>query len=275
MNKIPYTDFGGKGDVLLFVHANGFPPTCYKHLIDYWTPHYHVIGIHQRPLWQNSDYKQLKSWSTLSEDLISFIHQNQLKDVKCVGHSLGGVISANAATVNADIFSHVILLEPVLFTRLIPFLARLFPPSFSKDLIPISKIALKRKDRWASHSDMFSTYRQKKIFEKIDDEVLHQMVQGFLIKSTEEEYSLIYSKNWEAQVYATIMYIQDKIKSSPVPISIAKGEFTDVISDKTWQSMFRHLKENNLKEFKDTTHLLPFEKPSELGNWVLDQLHTT
>ena len=275
MKNIPYTDFGGKGEILLFVHANGFPPMCYKSLLDQWTPHYRVIGIHLRPLWEDSDFRSFRSWTTLSKDLLLFIKKQGWGKVYCVSHSLGGVVSIHAAYHEPTYFKHLILLEPVLFTRLIPTLTRLFPPRISRDIIPISRIALKRKAIWESKEEMFKTYREKKIFEKIEDKVLRQMVEGFLEKTPEGKFQLIYSRDWEAQIYSTVMYIVNKINKSTVPISIAKGAHTEVINNKTWIKLQNHIPQERLRTFENTSHLLPFESQEVLSLWVLQQLSAT
>ena len=44
-NKIPYVDFGGKGPVLHFAHANGYPPRIYRKLLQPFTAHFHFVLV--------------------------------------------------------------------------------------------------------------------------------------------------------------------------------------------------------------------------------------
>ncbi len=47
---IPYLEFGGRGLPFHFLHANGYPPACYKPLIEQITAQYHCKGMLLRPL---------------------------------------------------------------------------------------------------------------------------------------------------------------------------------------------------------------------------------
>ena len=114
---IPFHNFGGTGSIIHFAHANAYPPGCYKQLFQPFTPTYKVIGMHQRPLWENSNPKNFKSWHQLADDLILFFEQQQLKQVIGVGHSMGGVVSIIAAIKRPELFSKLVLIDPVIFPK--------------------------------------------------------------------------------------------------------------------------------------------------------------
>jgi hypothetical protein len=46
--KIPSFDHGGEGAPLHFLHANGYPPECYKPLFDLLETQYHLFGMAQK-----------------------------------------------------------------------------------------------------------------------------------------------------------------------------------------------------------------------------------
>ena len=75
MPQIPFLDFGGDGPLLHFAHANAYPPACYQQMIAPLLPHYHVIGVQNRPLWPGCQPEELTSWEMLADDLIRFLDQ--------------------------------------------------------------------------------------------------------------------------------------------------------------------------------------------------------
>jgi hypothetical protein len=47
---IPFIDFSSAGEELVFMHANGYPPDCYRPLLSRLAETYHVTAMAQRPL---------------------------------------------------------------------------------------------------------------------------------------------------------------------------------------------------------------------------------
>mgnify|MGYP000683641878 CR=1 FL=1 len=77
--KIPFTHFGGQGDILHFAHANAYPPNCYQQLLQPFQAHFKVISIHQRPLWKDSKPSTIKNWMQFADDLILFFEQQKIE----------------------------------------------------------------------------------------------------------------------------------------------------------------------------------------------------
>jgi len=268
-NGIPFIDFGRSGEVLHFAHANAYPPDTYKQLIDSLKSNHHVISMLQRPLWPDADYDELNSWHQLADDMIIFFDNQNLKDVVGIGHSLGAVVSALAAQKRPDLFSKLILIEPVLFPRLMTTVNKFLSPSFCKKVVPICKIALGRTDRWKNQQELFDSYRRKKVFSKMPDESIWDWIRGGTVRHQEGGITLKFTKEWEAHIYATVTYGRDAVMKAEVPVYILKGEKTDVISDSVWQKLHHKLGADHLIEYKDTTHLLPLEKANEVAQDVM------
>ncbi len=268
-NGIPFIDFGGSGEVLHFAHANGYPPETYKQLIDSLKTNHHVISMYQRPLWPDSDYNDLNSWHQLADDMIIFFDEHKFKDVVGIGHSMGAVVSALAAQKRPDLFRKLVLIEPVLFPRLMTTVNKLLSPSFCKKVVPICKIALGRTDRWKDQQEVFDSYRRKKVFSKMPDESIWDWIRGGTVAHEEGGITLKFTKEWESHIYATVTYAIDAVTKAEVPVYILKGETTDVISDRLWQKLHHILGAEHLKEYKDTTHLLPLEKANEVAEDVM------
>src|ERR1051325_7659704 len=113
LSPIPFFDLAGAGPPLHFLHANGYPPECYKPFLGLLGTQYHVFGMLLRPLWKDSNPKEIQSWKPFSEDLLKFLAE-QPAPVIGLGHSIGAIVTLRAALQNPGKFSALILLDPVL-----------------------------------------------------------------------------------------------------------------------------------------------------------------
>jgi len=112
--NIPFFDYGGTGQSVHFLHANGYPPDCYQPLLELLKTEYHVFGMLLRPLWQDSKPENLRSWHPLSDDLRSFLSSHS-GPVIAVGHSIGAIVTLRAALHDPSLFKALVLIDPVLF----------------------------------------------------------------------------------------------------------------------------------------------------------------
>ena len=114
-SHIPSQDFGGKGPNLLFLHANGYPPACYRPLLTRLARSNHVTAMLQRPLWEDSRPEDIHDWTPFSDDLLRFLDENESRaPTTVIGHSMGGIAALRAALRQPQKFQYLILLDPVL-----------------------------------------------------------------------------------------------------------------------------------------------------------------
>src|SRR5512141_3526457 len=97
LSSIPYFIHGGEGQPLHFLHANGYPPGCYRPLLNRLHIHYHVFGMLLRPLWQDSSPDEIHNWKPFSEDWLRFLTPPTPPPVIGVGHSIGAIVTLRAA----------------------------------------------------------------------------------------------------------------------------------------------------------------------------------
>ena len=176
--QIPFYNFGGKGNVIHFAHANAYPPGSYEQMMQPLLANYKVIGLEQRPLWKDSQASLLKNWNLLADDLITFFDQQGLRNVIGMGHSMGGVVSILAAQRRPDLFSKLVLIDPVIFPTKLGFFSQLIPFALRKRMIPIAKLAAKRRDLWPDQKTVFNSFRTKKVFKQFSDTVLWDFVRA-------------------------------------------------------------------------------------------------
>ncbi len=273
MTKIPLIDFGGEGEIILFAHANGYPPGAYKQLLEALTPKYRVLAILMKPLQENSNYEKFRSWEELADELITTIEDHGLSQVIAMGHSLGAVASVLAAHKRPDIFSRLILIDPVLFPKYVDYLSQVVPLSFRKNIIPIAKKALNRKSEWYSKENAFQSYRQKEVFKRLSDDTLWDYIHAGTRKDEKTGMQVLrYSKEWEARIYSTVLHVFDKLLELKLPIYAVRGDETDVISKELWEKWKKGQRHNHFLNVAFASHLVPMEYPEVISKWLLDYL---
>jgi pimeloyl-ACP methyl ester carboxylesterase len=281
MMKKPYFDQGGSGFPLHFIHANGYPPGCYEPLLKLWSDQYHTFGMFLRPLWPDSIPTEIKDWKPLSNDFLEFLDEQHLDRVIGVGHSIGAIVSLRSALQQPDRFAALILIEPVLFPYYFMVewnLVRTFGLGYR--IHPNIQGALKRRRSFDDLDQVFIGYRRRSIFRYLSDENLRILIQGMTKahtlsdgeQSASKTYDLIYSPEWEAQLYYTALWndwdIWKGISRLNIPTLILRGSETDTF----WASAAGMIKKKNSKinisTLDRSTHLLPIEKPEQVFEYT-------
>ncbi len=263
--KIPFLDFGGSGSVLHFAHANGFPPACYRTLLQALTPDYHVLAMHQRPLWEGSQPDRFQTWEVLGDDLIRFLDENNLRDIIGVGHSMGGVATVIAAAKRPDLFSQLVLIDPVLFRGPLHYFNGLLPVWLRKKIVPIAKVAMKRKDQWPDKQAAYKSLRQKSVFRLIPDPVFAEFIAGSIRENQDGTASLRYSKEWEAQVYCTPTNVWQRLAGLTMPTLAIKADGTNLLYPPVWEKWQEVQPGARFEIIEKASHLVPLERPGELA----------
>lgn len=267
---IPLFDLGGKGLPLHFLHANGYPPDCYKSLLELYRPQYQVFGMMLRPLWPGSKVDDIRDWHPLSDDLLRFLSDRGTDPVIAVGHSIGGIVTLRAAMRDPKKFRAIILLDPVLFVpsflvmwniaRAIGLGYRVHP-----------KIAgsLKRRRTFDDLDIVFRGYRNREVFKYMSDESLRNYIQGIARPRVRGGYELVFSPEWESHIYLTGLRDFDLWRGLPkleIPTLIIRGAETDTFLAKTARLVKRKQPKIRIESLEQSTHILPLERPQEVFN---------
>jgi pimeloyl-ACP methyl ester carboxylesterase len=269
---IPFVDFGGNGETIHFAHANGFPPETYRSLIDNLKPKYHIVSMNLRPLWPESDYREFKNWETIANDLIQFLDQQGLKNIIGMGHSFGGIATMIAAQKRPDLFSKIVLIEPVVLPDWVYFMTKFFPKAVLKKINPIVKSTITRTDKWENRETAFEQFRTKKVFADIADKELWDYINSGTSETKNGNIELTYSKEWEAQVYMTFSNPWGYFRKLQTPYLALRGETSTTIRDETWAKWQKLKGADTLVQFDNCGHLLPLEKPKKLAQTILTYL---
>jgi pimeloyl-ACP methyl ester carboxylesterase len=272
--QIPNFDLGGSGFPMHFLHANGYPPSCYKPLLELLHTRYHVFGMMLRPLWPHSNMQDLDNWHPLSLDLLKFLANRTSEPVIGIGHSIGGIVTLRAALRAADKFRALILVDPVLFVPPI-----LIGWRFARALGLGGRIhpkimgALNRRRTFDDLDTVFRGYRGRKVFRYLSDEGLWAYIHGITKEMPTGQFELVYSPDWEAHIYYTGLDDADLWHGLPelrIPTLILRGAETDTFLDKAAQLVRKKQPQVRIVTLERSTHLLPLERPAQ----VIEIVHT-
>ena len=263
---IPFTDFGGTDQPIVFLHANGYPPGCYRPMLERLAGSYRILALHQRPLWPDSRPEELQDWQPLSDDLIRFLDEQELDRVALVGHSMGGIAALRTALQHPERFSAQVLLDPVLF-----------PPYFivawnilralglGHRLHPLIPVAQKRRQRFDDLDRLFKGYRRRTNFKYMDDAALHTYIEGMACPAADGGYRLCYSAEWEIQIYYSGVWrdleLWRGLSRLKVPTAILRGAETDTFYESTGRRVEKINPAIHVETIQKATHLVPLEHP--------------
>ncbi|MFZ5904265.1 MAG: alpha/beta fold hydrolase [Chloroflexota bacterium] len=284
LSPIPFTAFSNHGPPLFFLHANGYPPACYKPFLRQFTD-YHVRAMHLRPLWPGQSPDGLRDWKPLTDDFLRFLDEQNAGRVLAVGHSLGAITILRAALKNPERFRAIVLIDPVLFPprRIIAWnIVRALGLGYKTH--PLIRGTLKRRPQFDDMDQVFRAYRQREVFRFFSDESLRAYIEGILRPRADGGreaspiggYELAYSPEWEARIYYTGIWrdleLWRGLRSLRVPTLFVRGAETDTFWASAADLVKRKQPAVRVETVERSTHLLPLERPEEVAKIVLSFL---
>ena len=221
-----------------------------------------------RPLWKASNPNEIRTWKPFTRDLLKFLASNATEPVIGVGHSIGAVVTLRAALREPHRFRALVLIDPVLFVP--SFLFRwhvVRSVGLGDRLHPLIPGAKKRRRTFDDLERLFQRYRSRTIFRYMSDENLRIFIEGITRPRADGGYELVYSPDWEAQVYRTGMHDFDIWRELPnlqVPTLFIRGAETDTFLEDAAKLVKQKQPQVQVETLEKSTHILPLERPQEV-----------
>ncbi len=263
-------DVGGQGPALCFAHANGYPPESYKQLFAHLRPYFSISALEHRPLWGGRTPPRRLSWRLFAEDMLQALDQHYDRPVWVMGHSMGAVTAAIAASRAPERFAGLVLLDPVFLSEKIVLTTR-FLPERQRRKLPMVRRALGRPEHFASFDEAFDFYRPKRAFQGFSDEALRDYVEASKAPEPDGRVRLRYSGEWEAAVYASPPRVRRTLRSLSVSTIGLRGRDSDVLSPEIYARWPHWQPAATLREVAGG-HLFPLEHPVETAETILAEV---
>ena len=284
IDTIPYDYFGDSQldlkPAMHFCHANGYPPLAYRPLFKSMVDRFNIWAMRMRPLWPGAEPLSIMDWRPLANDLAGFLDEQGLDSIIGVGHSMGATTTLRLALRQPDRFSAIILIDPVIFppvfTGIWSFLSRF---GFSYPLSPLISRTLNRRNNFDKLTTMFSNYRNKLVFAKMDDDALMAYCDSLACIQADGSLRLCYSPEWEARIYITGIRADQEIwrnlKYLKPPLLLIRGAESDTFFNRTALLFQGRLSSVQIETIPNATHLVPLEYPELVSTSIREFLTYT
>lgn len=242
-----------------FSHANGFPGSSYNHLFSL-LPEYKINYVEKMG---HGDYPLNNNLNNYAEELIQDIEKSHDRPIIGMGHSAGAIVTLIAAALRPDLFQHVILLDPVLFSKRKRYALKLARKMGLIDKITPAARAAKRKAHFESREAAKDYFSTKALFKRFHPNCFNDYIQYGLIDSS-VGVELAISADIEADIFRNVLLDAPKYLKK-VQGTVIYGDSSDLFEkgDKNWWQ--RNFQNMELLSFEGG-HLFPFESPNETAD---------
>ena len=176
-----------------------------------------------------------------------------------------------AAIKRPDLFSKLILIEPVFLPRRIIWGSKIIPTSIMDKRSPAG-VAKKRQEQFASRQAVFDRWRTKRAFKRYPDETLWDYVNHGLIDQPDGSVKLAYPRAWEAKIFSRPPAVWRQIGRISQPTLGIRGTRTNVLSERNWERWQRLQPNATFIEMEGIGHMIPLEDYESLAGHILNWL---
>lgn len=256
-------------EIIHFAHANSFPARTYTKLFSYLSDEFE-IGFLERHA-HNPKFPVTDGWKYLAKELEAEIQSKYTQPIIGIGHSLGGILHFLVACENPQLYKAIILLDSPLVSRLSGAVLKLSKITRLIYKYSPSRAARFRRNRWQTREEFVEHFKQKTMFSRFDQDVIHDYADFATIQGT-NELKLLFEPKIEAKIYRTIPHSFTKFRGK---LKIPAFYIGGTMSREARLARLSFMKKNFPFEFHkiEGTHLFPFEKPFETSQMIKNILH--
>ncbi len=175
---------------IFFAHATGFHARVWDQVIAL-LPEFHCFALDQRGHGRSTQPPPPHHWRYFADDVIAVSQQLGLSRAIGVGHSIGGHAITAAAARQPDLFSRLLLIDPVIL-----------PEQAYVGVVELEHYTAKRRNEWNSPDEMFDRFKDRPPFNAWKPQVLRDYVDyGLLPNPNGAGYVLACAPAFEAATY--------------------------------------------------------------------------
>ncbi len=224
-----------------------------------------------RALWPDAGKpKPGLKWIDYTEDLINYLDAKAEGPVVGIGHSMGASATLMAAARRPDLFSRLILIEPVIQNLRNVILISILPMFIKRHLEPVRSTLVAPK-RWSTETEAINYYHSHNAYKRFNDEDLAQLVVT-LTEPDSRGIKLRYGRDWEISNCLGLNNVWPAIKKIRISTAVLRGKPSLFLSNKDWEKYIRISKNTLFFSNKDFGHLITMEAPELCAELVLKGL---
>ncbi len=261
------TSAGASRPLIVFAHANGYPPESYRMLLAPLLAQYRVATLEHRPFWDDGVAPRTLDWKVYAGDLLTTLEREVDEPVFLLGHSMGATIGMLAALQAPNLFRGLVALDPVLLPAKYWVVGQVMR-ALGKDL-PMIRSALGRPHNFDSFQAAHDFYRGKRPFRRISDTVLSDYVHAGHVELQDGTVALRWSGAWEACVYRSAPMMYHRLRHLKLPAMAVVGCESEVFGSDSLNIWNRLGNSKGVREVEGG-HLVPLESPEVCADYVAD-----
>lgn len=214
---------------IVFAHANSFPLDTYRLLFSLLRQRGIAASGVQR-FGHDPARPVTNHWPHLVDELIEYVEQQVQQHgqpLYLVGHSLGGILSFQAATKRPDLARGVLLIDSPLLGGWKANAVGLAKQTQIVGSVSPGKISQRRRNTWASNAEALEYFRSKKAFAHWHPQVLQDYVEHGLVDHQDKR-TLLFQREVETAIYNTLpSNLNNQLRLSPLrcPVALYRRTF--------------------------------------------------
>ena len=272
--RIHYLDWGGDGLPAHFLHGNGFCAGTYTPFIRYLVDDLYILASDVRGHGGSDEpqIERVRHWDIFAEDLKIFIEQKMSPPVIGMGHSLGAVTTYIAAAKYPQLFSGIVLIDPVILPRRLLWLVAAVKFLGLRGKIPLAKTARRRRRTFKGKQEAFRLFTAGRgIFKTWSKEFVKAYLECGLLEKDEKTAVLKCDPELEAQIFESIpLNVWRYAKRIKCPVLAIRGELSDTFFAHAALRLGDIIADYELQTIPHSGHFPPMEKPRESARLILD-----
>lgn len=243
---------------VLFVHATGFCKEVWRPVVSSLReqrPETRTLALDLRGHGDSPRVRPPYRWDLMTDD-IRFTMGDR-SGLVGVGHSCGGAVVARAAALAPNLFSSIILIEPIIL-----------PPPYSRANIPLARAAQRRRNRFESRDAAYTRFASGPMATWKPEALAAYVDFGFIDDG--DGVAIKCEPDVEADVFreGSNHDTWDLVPDISVPVMIVSGERSDTHTKPFLDALHRQFDDPTMIAVPKTGHFLPMERPDVVAGLV-------
>jgi pimeloyl-ACP methyl ester carboxylesterase len=274
--NIHFLEWENNGTQLHFLHANGMCAGTYVPFIERIREDFHIFACDIRGHGNSSPPLEnpVKQWEHFTGDLEEMILSNMKKPVIGIGHSLGAVVTYMTAAKHPELFSALVLIDPVFLPLKIRLIGALLRKLGLIRDFRLAKGARRRKRLFSSRDEALQRFSAGRgMFRRWESEFISSYLNCALDEKSSGEAVLKCDPELEAQIYESFpSNIFSYAEGINCPVLALRGEFSDTFPLESIRKLKRALKNCETATISGAGHFIPMEQPDRCSRIIREFL---
>ncbi len=247
---------------LLISHATGFHGYCYQPLATALAARFHSIALDYRGHGDTPQPEHASvDWNRYADD-VEAVALSLTRPLPAFGHSMGGACLLIAAHRHPDLFSHLVIYEPIVFD----------PSAVVTDDSPpqLAEGARRRRATFPSFDAAIANFASKPPLSRFTSAALEAYVRHGFRQGEDGQVHLKCSPEWEATTFEMSRQqgTWDLLPDIAIPVLVVCGTLAEESPARLSRAVAEHLPNGKYVQVDELDHFGPMTHPDMVAGLV-------